>query len=184
MNKKLLSFLFLALAAIAFQACKDDDDKPSNNFAFDGTTYSVKTALILLDPTPSGGDFPIYYHELTLLSDGLTYQEGGDVTGKGHGISLSLLSSGADLAAGTYTLNSSSDESTYRAFDVTSGSVILNFDSETEDSDRYEDLLSGTVTVEKSGTNYTITIAAVSADNGQVITASFKGDATVVVDED
>jgi hypothetical protein len=167
MNKKLLSILFLALLAINFQACKDDDEaKPKNEFTSGGETFSLESGdlSLFVDEHPESGD-PVYKWTVFIISDQLA--------DKWHWVSFHLIGdSETSLTEGTYTYD---PEYTQDNFTFFFGEVAKNYIVEDGEGDVSEDFESGTVKVAKSGDTYTITFD-VTLDGGATAKGQFIGE--------
>jgi len=171
MRKKLQSTLLLAVLTITIFSCKKSDEKPSNHFTYDSKSYAIKSGITDLDTesTPSTADnSPVYFHDLYLMTSGLT-TSGGDVTGKGSVVSLTLSSATSTIDAGTYIFNGDED---VEVAGKMKGLVLINYNSSDNSGNRYE-FTAGTAIVAKTGDVYTVDVTA-TANNSQVV-AHFSG---------
>jgi len=102
------------------------------------------------------------------MTSGLT-TSGGDVTGKGSVVSLTLSSATSTIDAGTYIFNGDED---VEVAGKMKGLVLINYNSSDNSGNRYE-FTAGTAIVAKTGDVYTVDVTA-TANNSQVV-AHFSG---------
>ncbi len=168
-NFNLLPFILLLAIAVILPSCsKDDDDSTTNSFTFDGTTSNIANAFAF--PFGSNGtvngsetfDIDIY-----LASEGITKGNEG-LDGTGDFLYLDLNSGSSTLESGTYRW--SNDRRALSIVDAEAGRDydITNFSGSSVDA------TSGSVEVEVSGSEVTLTINLESSD-GSPITGSYKG---------
>ncbi|HYG19586.1 MAG TPA: hypothetical protein VD816_11690 [Ohtaekwangia sp.] len=164
MNKK-ISRLFLCLGlAMAFVACKDDDDKKaSNQFTFEGDKFVLQEAWYDIDEEFDEDENPVFEYEI--------YLEGTDGT-KVSGVWFDLFSSqDEDLPAGTYTFDG----------DYTQNNLTFNYaggffyDTDTQEEEDFGSVTGGTVKVTKSGDKHTFTFD-LTMEGGKKLAGSFSGE--------
>lgn len=153
--KKTSKMFWLAMLAVAamigLPACGGDDAAPSNQIKLDGETIKFTEAHIgsQLNAEDELGEYS--YHEIFLLSDGLTISESGSLSGSGDMVVLGLLSeSVTDLKEGTYALKLNSEIGDIDYFEVYSNLTISG-------PEVYYAAYRGTVKISKSGDKYTLT---------------------------
>lgn len=178
MKRTLLSFL-LGCMCVALISCSDDNEKKEASvFSVDARKYTVTTGVLSVDNEPSTSaatNSPIYFHEIILLSSGLTIGD-NTITGTGNSITFKLVSSTNNLIDGTYVLNS--DIKSAKATDLVGSVIELAYTKETEQGERYESISSGQVTVAKSGDVYTIDFTGTI--DGKLITLHCNGILTAI----
>ncbi|NDV78696.1 hypothetical protein [Dysgonomonas sp. 511] len=168
-NLKLLSFLFVAVLSFGFVSCSDDDDDDNgvkNVLNYDSKSYEISGGHIL-DYGYGVYNESLYNLDLYLYTKGMNIdEETGDLSGEGKVVYAELWSSTAELTAGTYTSNPWGNEVKMKA-NTFSSLTIWDGDTEVQFTE-------GTVTIGKSGDNYTITIAG-TGDDGKALSASYRG---------
>lgn len=159
MMKKLF-LMTLVLGALAVTGCKKDEMKGS--FQLGGESYTVTGAVAYL----YSRDADETNYELYLLMDGTTMES---EYGSAMYIDLYFPGSVNELQAGTYRI----------------GEVVCQwaeFASYTQTDEIYHEIMPGSVTIEKSGNNYTISCSG-TADNGESVSCSYTGPVQYVQDE-
>ena len=157
MMKKLF-LMTLVLGALAVTGCKKDEMKGS--FQLGGESYTVTGAVAYL----YSRDADETNYELYLLMDGTTLES---EYGSAMCIDLYFPGSVNELQAGTYRI----------------GEVVwAAFASYTQTDEIYHEIMPGSVTIEKSGDNYTISCSG-TADNGESVSCSYTGPVQYVQDE-
>ena len=158
---------------------KDDDDKTGtkNYLKIGDTEYDLSAGILENYGTDDDNSWHYGYNtDLTLYSAGLSLQidedDDYDVTGKGHGIYFEMFSnSGNSLNNGDYIFSSTEP---YPIGTFAGGGYVINYDSENDDYEGEGDIVSGKVSVSKSGSEYSITINCTD-ENGAKITGFYKG---------
>lgn len=172
MNKSIISFfsfaLFFAFASVSLISCSDDDDddKFESIITYDSESYAINGGY-LMDWGEHENIEGIYNLDLRLYTEGVSFNESDGRTGEGKILYAELWSSSEELVSGTYTYSTYDDVAANR---FTLLSIYDNGDE--EDSEIF--FTSGTITVNKSGNNYTITVTGKDSDD-KTISASFKG---------
>jgi hypothetical protein len=173
---------YLVATLLSFSACKDDDKGPANYFILDGSTQSLKTGLLTIN-SDSRNDISgntVYDHNITLLSDGFTVSGTGVPSGAGGFVNFIMANSSAsELATGTYTYSESENTP---AFGFYASSVFADYSTTTSTGQEYE-ILSGPITVAKSGDTYTVEFtgtAALSGGSSKTTSVHFVGSLTVI----
>ena len=172
-ERKILTIILLSL--IIFAGCKKDSKESTfNNYIkYDGKTYDLDKGLI--ENWGQWDEDEAYNLDLYLISSGITLIESGDdwdiASGKGHGIYFEMYaSSSTQLDNGTYDYDAWGWEA--GTFDY--GWVSINYDVALDDAEIDQDIEGGTVTINKSGDTYEITINCTDED-GKSVTGYYKG---------
>lgn len=180
------NFTLLLFASLILFSCKDDDGPGKtidNNFSLGERNFDITSAGFVIDSDPgTDGDGDEYYRNELFFSEGISLGTGGgepSPSGTGHYISLLINNEGQELEPGTYTWQSEENE---QPFDL--WAAYLTTDWHTETQTDYE-LVSGTLTVTKSGNIYTIDFEGVAYQEGEegeqlpdtdeIVTVKFKG---------
>lgn len=161
MKRRFLHALLLATAVFGFSSCSDDDDGPSNNFTYDGTTRGiVGVGELIIDDSPGEGEngTDIYFHQLTLLSAELSAN-----TKTISGVNIGFTSHTSDVTAGTYTFTGSDNSG--KDLELYYGTISIDYDLTTGDGKSY-DFVTGTATVKVSGETYTIDAEGTASTDG------------------
>lgn len=141
--KKLSGFLLLSLA-ITFVSCKKDDDKDNNPTNPNNNNGSFTQAYYI--------DYGSANNDIYLFSNGVTFNA-DTIYGTGNALYLETWSSvDGQIAPGVYTIDStgSGDPMTI------STAIWANNYNFTNDSGTSDFIVSGTVAVTTSGSNYTL----------------------------
>ncbi len=168
--------LTIALLGITFNGCKKETNSMGESYLVIGdTSFDLKNG-ILMNLGMVDAEEGIYGLELLLLSDGFTFEfnedsSDFDVSGKGNGISFTLFSDEMTLTSGTFTF---ANAYPFEAGTFAYASYVLGYDSEEDDFDEEDDIVSGKVTVTKSGNTYTIKIECTS-ESGNTVSGTYKG---------
>lgn len=171
-ERKILTITLLSL--IIFAGCKKESkvNTSDNYIKYNNQTYQIDKGVI---ENWGKGDFDEGYNiDLTLFSDGLTPVEiGGMITsasGNGHVIYFEMFTnSSTQLDNGTYDYDWSYEAGT---FDY--GWILINYNGDLDDAEIDQDIEDGTVTINKSGDTYEITINCTDED-GKSVTGYYKG---------
>ncbi len=161
--------LFIALIALGFTSCKDEDSEPSNAFTFDGETFSLQSGYIY-DYGDGGG----FIH----LQSGTYSDETGYSANTTNYLGLQFYGSSADafLEPGTYILGAEVGKEFSLSSIITNIAVspdnAFNWSSST--SHELAPQTGGRVIISKSGTTYTIDIR-IEYGEGKVMTGFFRG---------
>ncbi len=173
MNMKLASVIFSLVffggLATAFQACDDDEPQEKNELTVDGETFALTHGYLGLyqDIHPVSGE-PVYKWSVNLESD--------ELSSIWHWVRFNLNSkTGTTLATGTYSFDAQNSKDDLTFF---FGEVVTNYDVSTGDGEQYEDFESGTVTVAKTGSKYTV-IFDVTMSGGIKVKGSYTGSLQV-----
>ncbi len=146
-----LTFIFCAALILASCGGDDKEAAPNNQVKLDGETIKFTEAHIgsELNINDEFGEYS--YHEIFLLSDGLTMNETGALSGAGDMVRFGLISKSlTELKDGTYNLKLNSEVGDIDYFEVYSNLTI-------DGPDVYYAAYRGSVKVVKSGEKYTIT---------------------------
>jgi hypothetical protein len=169
MKRNFLHSLLFAAAVITLASCGDDDDGPSNNFSYNGTSKGVTTGEIYLDEdgeTVNGKT--VYFHNISLSNiEGAS--QSNPLAGKFSGIEFSLSSFSKTVTAGKYTFSGSTQ--TGKELEITDGSVYMDMTFENIDESSISEFVSGTATVAVSGDTYTIDAEGTAAIDGEAANA-------------
>ncbi len=173
-ERKILTIILLGL--IIFAGCKKDKKESTlNNYLkYEGTMYPISKGY--LENWGKWSDEGDNNLDLTLVSDGINVVEvGGEIdewTGTGNGIRFWMYStSSTRLDDGNYVYD---ELITEQAGTFEWGEFVVNYSMENEEGDVDQYIEGGTVTVEKSGDIYEITINCTDED-GIAVTGYFKG---------
>lgn len=167
--KIITGILILSLILVS---CKKDKDKDTvtNYFVVDGTKYAVSFGTL-----ENYGTDPGYYEgynlDLYLITSGIDVDASGVWTGTGKALYFEMFSTSATyLTSGEYTYDLISDVPPTFTFDFSDYCL-----SWTTGDNTWIYLVSGTVTVTRSGSNYTIDLTGGVNQNGKTVTAHFTG---------
>lgn len=148
---------------------KDDDEETKNYFKVGGENVELSEGTLIYYGTDDWYDG--YNFDLYLISTGIEGDE-ESCTGSGTIIYFELFSSSStSLATGNYMYDDESDIYPVGTFDYADYS--LDFDCESDEGS-WVDFVSGKVVVNKSGSEYTLTISG-KDEYGNTITGYFKG---------
>ncbi len=186
--KRVLTFLFLGLLSLSvvFVSCKkdeetDDNTTPvvTNKMVFNGTTYALSNAYVFY--YGKSNETPVSYNlDLVLSSSGFTYNEDSmDYVGTGDAIYFELFSNDSTkFTNGTYPMDTINAGFPF-TFDY--AEVLIGFNASTG-AGSYEDLVSGSLVVATSGSNYVFTFTGKSK-TGKDVTLSYTGGITKTIDD-
>ncbi len=182
-TRLMISMIALTATLLSVSACSKDDDKgPTNYFILDGSTQALKTGLLTInsDSRIDASTNTVYDHNIALLSDGFTVSGTGVPTGAGSFVNFILANSSAsEVATGTYTYSASENTP---ALGFYGSSIFTDYSTATSTGTEYE-ILSGTITVSKSGATYTVEFtgtAALSGGGSKTTSVHFIGSLTVI----
>lgn len=170
--KFLSSTGLLALAMIGLLAlsCNDDDDDntPSNQFTYDGTTYELSQGLLEEYGDNGNGSFDF---DVTLLTSGINFNNTtGEATGEGSGVYLDLNSPSEEgLVNGTYTFGDERD-----AFIMVDAEIVTDYDFEAG-TGQIISVVDGTVELTEDEGVYSISFE-LTASNNETITGTYNGE--------
>ncbi len=167
MIKQITHFMFaLACISLLFASCKEDEEPTPPKNEFTVGEYNVELTQSTLEEYGENTDGS-YDWDVTLATSGLNFSE---ETGTGSAIYLDLNSDSATgLSEGSYTW---AEERS--AFTIVAGAVVVNFDSETEESDYIQDLKAGTVDISFDG-GETIVEFNMTGEDNMVVSGYYKG---------
>ena len=172
--KKLL-FVLGMFAIFSFISCSKDDDNDSKStnsyFTYSGQKYALSKGYLVYYCQESSS---VYCHELTICSSGITATS-TNFMGIGDYVCLDIYtSSKTELPVGTYHFSSTITQAGYVAYgEIDMGVNIQEFGED----DNYVPFASGTMTVSKSGSVYTITVTG-KDENSNEIYATYTGSLT------
>jgi hypothetical protein len=164
--------IILFVIAITICSCSGDDDNNSNSInklIVDGVEYPLESGNLL----NYGSDVGIYNIDLDIQSPGIVVPDCTEESaiGQGQNIYFEMWTSNPDfLDSMTYSIV---DEEFLEVGDITTSDYILNYDSDAQEN-TWTIISSGTVDVQKSGNNYTISWDLTGMD-GEVITGNYSG---------
>lgn len=153
-NQKLILF---ASGLLMLTACGDDDEvKTTGQFVLGDETTRIAKGYFVYDTSPNSDaeDNEYYRNQLVFFGNGLKVEGSGeniDVVGEGNMLELYVNNEGQQLQPGLYIWQAEENE---QPFDLWLGSLTQNVNTANEVS--YQ-LVSGALTVSKSGSVYTIT---------------------------
>jgi len=172
---KILVFLFIT-SFIAFSSCTKDNDKdPANNLNYDNATYNLTWGIIAKPVIVKKSHALSFPFVIAMASSGLSWDaQEDDFIGSGHIVYFFAFSSSmTDLDNGTYNFSNSGE-----AFTFGEGGVMIHWDIENETG--LEDYInSGSFTLSKSGSTYSITINCGTEDQ-KTVTGFYKGPLTEI----
>jgi hypothetical protein len=174
-NYMMMAALLLA-ASMAFTACGGSDDdnddngggssSSSNYFTVGDTKYDLSTADFHVDATYS------YKNKVALYFWGGTLNEDwSNGTGPTFEIVVALPSSATEPVAGVYPLSPTKEVNT-----MISAEYHENYVGNSSNGNSI-DLSSGTVTIDKSGSAYTVVFTGVDTNN-KTVKLTYKGSIT------
>jgi hypothetical protein len=158
MFRRLATMCLSAALAFSTISCSDDDDDVKD--VFDGEIVAIKSATISTGNSRKNAEGNTYYrHYLILTGTGIEV-DGDKITGKGDMLTVSFNSSAENIADGTYTLEGYSEILSDKLFDVNYSFFFRNYEMskstyEPGSVNGFDEL---TMTISKSGANYTIKI--------------------------
>ena len=169
--------LLLLILTFSLVACSGgDDDNNGSNSSSQSDILSVAGNDYELDGgrlQNFGPGLNAVNIDLDLYSAGITPQcEANGWSGLGHDIYFEMWTSQEGfLDSGTYQINED-----YSVFNITYADYALNVDLGVDDWDEVDwvSIASGTVNVERSGNNYTISWDTIDT-NGNVVVGSYSG---------
>ena len=170
---KQIFLIGLAVLSILLLSCNKEEDGDKGTFTFDEKPYYLNNALNLDYGTIKSG---VCKYQLELISSGLKYSSSiGDLIGQGNRISLTLISNEPTFPAiGTYTLNPTAE---YIVGTIDEGTLFLNYGGATGSYDYKYTVSSGSITLEKSGSSYTINMNMTFL-GGKTIIGKYTGNLT------
>jgi hypothetical protein len=170
--KTLKSILLLAFITCAFLSCKDDDDNGGasgsgmGSFTYDGSNFALDKGSVI----NYGGAGNSFNFDIILGSPSLNFDQFGDLDGSGDSVYFELWTDQqSGLKSGTYSYDSSSEAD----FTFTIGQIGVGCDNNGTCTFQ-DDSRSGTVTINRSGSNYDISFN-LTMNGGEVITGSYDG---------
>jgi hypothetical protein len=178
-NSNLLQIAVVVVTTI-FSSCSDDEAKLAKQLIIDGEKETLGNGYITSDgyDMDDNGD-PISEYYILLTEEGLTIGN-CEAVGEGSLIELYISSpSTYKLESGTYTFIDDEPE----VKNTVEGSVYLNYVASTEEGEESFDILSGTMTVSKSGSSFKIKLSNLvlekDSDGSEVdATGSWEGELT------
>lgn len=149
---RLFSLLFIFFVALLV-SCGKDDDKLAKQIIVDGEKVALSNGFITNGgyDTDENGD-PISEYYILLTGEGLTIGE-CEAEGEDSFIEVEILSpSTYQLESGTYTFIDDGPE----LKNTVEGDFVLNYNASTELADEGFDIISGTMTISRSGQSFKI----------------------------
>tara|TARA_A100000164_G_scaffold343973_1_gene342687 strand:+ start:115 stop:681 length:567 start_codon:yes stop_codon:yes gene_type:complete len=177
--KKLLLLIF-TFSLVACSSGDDDNNNSSNNssqsnvLSVGGTDYQIEDGA-LVDFGLWGASDAVNI-DLSLISfeydiDCFNEEDESSIPDDGQTIYFEMWTSQQGyLDSGTYEIVGLNDDDYYSPFHISVSEYSLDHNNETS----YDDILSGTVNVERSGNSYTISWDTID-ENGNVVAGSFIG---------
>jgi hypothetical protein len=139
--KSLLTLTLFAATAMFIFSCSGDDATPKSTFTFDGNTVTIQSADFYFDPisseSPVDGE-PYHRHDIYLLA------------GEGNFIELFISGATVNLDPGTYQFTGTEEDP--KAYELWDGRVTYDGNEHI-----FEE---ATLTIAKSGSNFTIEFTA------------------------
>ncbi|MDC0571541.1 hypothetical protein OAO52_06555 [Flavobacteriaceae bacterium] len=164
--------IILLVAVITIYSCSGGDDNNSNSInklIVDGVEYPLESGTLL----NYGSEGGIYNIDLDIQSPGIVVSDctENSAIGQGQNIYFEMWTSEPDfLDSMTYSIV---DEEFLEVGNITTSDYILNYDSDLQENN-WTIISSGSVDVQKSGNNYTISWNLTGA-LGEVITGNYSG---------
>jgi hypothetical protein len=164
--------IILLVAVITIYSCSGGDDNNSNSInklIVDGVEYPLESGTLI----NYGSDGGIYNIDLDIQSPGIVVTDCSEnsAIGQGQNIYFEMWTSEPDfLDSMTYSIV---DEEFLEVGNITTSDYILNYDSDLQENN-WTIISSGSVDVQKSGNNYTISWNLTGAF-GEVITGNYSG---------
>jgi hypothetical protein len=161
----LCSFVLIGGLGVVFQACSEEETEEKNELTVDGQTFALTHGYLEMyqDVHPVSGA-AIYKWSVNLESD--------ELSSIWHWIRFNLNSkTGTTLAPGTYSFDGQNTQDDLTFF---FGEVVTNYDVTTGDGEEYEDFETGTVTIVRSASKYTV-IFDVTMYGGIKVKGSYTG---------
>jgi len=150
-----------------------ENPTPTAGFTYNGTTYPLSTGI--LEYFGIWGSNSGYNFDLMILSPGINFINQGtdwDATGTGHYVYFEMFTSSAtDLVAGTYNFAMTGNAMTFSDY----SGFATNYDIDAGTSEHSDYFASGTVTISKTGNNYTAAFTGTTETNNSPFTAAFTG---------
>lgn len=183
MKKSLLLIAAIA-TVIMFASCGGDDPKnkdPENGgkveakggtITYDGGTYEITNACQdNQGKTYQGQEIPRNYIELCLYKERLIENEGSKYYDTLHYVKVGAFCNEELLSAGTYTLETTAGHQTFLSTHALVWYEFNNVGEVFQKSNKFD----GTVTIAKSGDNYTIDIDWVDQDSKKPFKVHYVG---------
>jgi len=166
--------LALAMLGLLALSCNDDDDDntPSNQFTFDGSTFELGQGF-LEDYGDNGNNS--FDFDVTLTSPDIDFNfNTGEATGTGSGVYLDLNSPSEEgLVNGTYEFGDERD-----AFVMVDGEVFTNFDFEAG-TGQVISVVDRTVELTEDDGVYSISFELTTSSN-ETISGTYNGELTQI----
>lgn len=175
MNFKNLTLAAMAILLTVIMGCKKDsnNDTPTNSgqFTYDGTSYTLSQGCLIGFGSSNSTSYGL---ELLLMSSGLNIVETGgtadSINGTGDIFALALYSSSQTvLEPGNYSFSSSEASGT-----IEDGILLIQYKALTDESQKEDYFVEGTLTVTKAGDQYELTFNMTNSLE-KTTTGSFKG---------
>ena len=169
--------LGLFLVSSLFMGCQKDDNSANNYLMVGNTKYAMAQGTIENNGLMQGDSrkYDGYNLDLTLYSGGFTLStdDNGElnVSGTGHMIYLEIYTSSAEEYDNLEYTYSDSYPAPVGTFDY--GDYVLNYSPGSIDY-KWIEITSGSVTISKSGSIYTIIIDCID-EEGNSVSGYFKG---------
>ena len=170
MKNFLKAFTGILVLSLLLISCKKDKDKgPTNYFKVGDTTYEVTGGVMENYGTEDWYDG--YNIDLTLITSGIDVDEYGDWTGSGKAIYFEVFSTSSSyLPSGEYVFDDTSNP--YPTFSFDHADYCINW---TESTHTWIDITAGTLTITRSGSNYTIDLTGGIDESSNAVTAHYSG---------
>lgn len=181
--KILLGFLLVGSMLVSCEK-KDDNDNGSesktNYFMVGSDEYTLSAGVLenYGEATDTDWEYDGYNIDLTLVSNGISVSLDSDgfieAAGTGHLLYFEMFTTGAEqLDNGEFVYDENS--LAIKTFDYADYALNYNVDSEDEsEEEKWVEIVSGKVTVNKTGANYSIDIDC-KDDSGKVIKGNYTG---------
>lgn len=183
MRKAILFYLTLIFLSASIISCnkKDDPKDPDFYLKVGDTVYELSSGILEAygdqeDVDIDGFEFEGYNLDMYLTSKGISEEKtlsgNLDITGKGQVLYFELISSTIDgLTPGVYTFSTTSP---IPAISISYSDYSLDWREEESWDEVWIDVVSGQLTVARSGSTYEITIDCTDI-NGKKIEGYYKG---------
>ena len=182
---KKLSLIAAAFSMLTLVSCEKDEDGNPDNSSRNVLNYNEQELEINFANTidfgstiSTGNRVNEFHTQSFLLGDG-NYSAETETTTGGYRFATKLISEGSDFTPGTFTIISHEAMATNLPYGNASLVLDANEDNILNGADTEIEAVGGTVTIEGTADNYTITVD-VDLSNNEKLTGEYTGTVTVV----